>query len=171
VATSRPARRRLALGTAAIVLAAVLATAAALAGERSAGPLLAGGALACTLLMLSVARRSTLLVGYAVAILGAGYAAGPLLDRDAPHVPAPAYGVGLLLVAELALWSFERSPPSVGGDRRRAATLASLAVGALVLGTLLVGVAQVDAGGGLVLGLLGLAAAAGVLLLAARLAR
>jgi hypothetical protein len=105
------------------------------------------------------------LVPVAVALAGGVYALELAID-DAPlDLATPAVAVGLLLAAELAYWSLDDREQAVGdpGDGlRRAAFVALLGVGALVVaGILLVLVDEVRARG-LALDLVGAVAAVAV---------
>ena len=109
----------------------------------------------------------------ALVLLGAEYSAwivvrGQTLDERAPLVAA-----GLLLVAELSYWSFERH--AGGADAailpRRLATLFGLVLGSIALGVLLLAAASAPAGGGVVLEAAGVACAVGLFVLVSLLAR
>ena len=149
-----------------LAAAAVLASPDPRALAGAAGVMVLGGGL-----LLGRARP----LPFGLALLGASYVVA-VLGRPAGLDPlAPAFGAALLLVAELAYWSLDVRVPArrdPGLQRRRALRVAGL-VGAaflldacVVLGAALGGLA----GGGLLLSLLGMAAAVGTLSLAAALA-
>jgi hypothetical protein len=154
----------MALGAAAILAAPDPRGLPALAA--AAGLVALGGGLA-------LGRARPLPVG--LALLGTSYVVA-VLGRPAGLDPlAPAFGAGLLLVAELAYWSLDLRAPGWRdpGLRRRQAVRVAALVGAaflldvcVVLGAALGGLA----GGGLPLSLLGMAAAVGTLGLAGALA-
>jgi hypothetical protein len=130
-----------------------------------------GGAAVFVLVVGLVLGRSAA-VPWAIAGLGAGYAA--TLEGSDLDGRVPLYAAGLLVTAELAYWSLRlrRSAPDEAGMalRRMIGLLAAAAV-ALIAGTLLVAVAHVPLRGGLAVEAVGLAAAVGVLamvMLAAR---
>jgi hypothetical protein len=104
-------------------------------------------------------------LAWAIALLGAQYAASLLL-RDGPIDPlAPFYAAVLLVTAELGFWALEERP-ALGGRPvvvRRLARLLVLAAGAAAAGAGLLAVSEGGAGGGLELQLLGLFAAVATL--------
>ena len=105
------------------------------------------------------------LVPIAAAIGGGLYAAELAID-DAPlDVAAPAVAAGLLLCTELAYWSLEertrwRGEP--GDGLRRAAFVALLGVGALLVAAVLLALVDAVRARGLALDLLGAIAAVAV---------
>lgn len=104
--------------------------------------------------------------------LGALYAA--TLRGDALDGWSIAYGAGLLLAAELAYWAIEHERlvrEEAAVTLRRAATLGGLVAASLLAGLVVVAVAGLQVGAGLPLAAAGTAAAVGLLLLVARLAR
>jgi hypothetical protein len=107
-------------------------------------------------------------VVWAVAALGASYAAS--LAGRSLDLGAAAAGAALFLVAELAAWSI--SSRRGGGVEQavtlqRAGALGAAALGAAAVGVLILGVSVVPARGGYAVEVLGAAAAAGVVLVAA----
>lgn len=106
------------------------------------------------------------LVPVAVALAGGIYAFELGID-DAPlDVAAPAVAVGVLLAAELAYWSLderERAAGDPGQGLRRAAFVALLGVGALLVAGVLLALVDDVRARGLALDLAGAVAAAAVL--------
>jgi hypothetical protein len=87
---------------------------------------------------------------------------------------AALFGSSLLLMAELVFLSAELRDAVVEGSElveRRLATTFGVVIASVVLGAVLLGVAELPAGGGLALQLAGVAAAAGVLALVLSLSR
>jgi len=122
-----------------------------------------------------VAQASALgpLVAVSLALLGAEYAALLQLRGGALDGRAPLEAGGLLLAGELGYWALELrlSSEPRGVPLRRAATMVALAIAAGVLAALLLLVATVPPGGGLVwdgLGVLAAAAALGLAVTAVR---
>jgi hypothetical protein len=119
-----------------VALSAALGAAVALEAEPT-GVVAAGAAGAVLLLSLALVTGRSAPIPFAVLLLGALYAI-PAGERA---IPAPVYGAGLLLCAELAYWSLEaRVAQRVYGDvvtpRLGAMVLvaaASVPAGALVL--------------------------------------
>jgi hypothetical protein len=111
---------------------------------------------------------------WGVVALGAEYAISRI-GRGPVDLGAVFVAAGLILLAELVLWSLDaRSPVVEGADvaRRRLRTLGLLALGTSVLGSLLVSAGRFRGGGGLALTLLAVAAAIGIVAVAlASLAR
>jgi hypothetical protein len=122
-------------------------------------------AVAFLALVAAIALGWSPLVPIAAAI-GVGLYAAELAIDDAPlDVAAPAVAAGLLLCTELAYWSLEertrwRGEP--GDGLRRAAFVALLGVGALLVAAVLLGLVDAVRARGLALDLLGGAAAAAV---------
>jgi hypothetical protein len=119
-----------------VALSAALGAAVALEAEPT-GAVAAGAAGAVLLLSLALVTERSAPIPFALLLLGAVYAI-PAGERA---IPAPVYGAGLLLCAELAYWSLElRIVQRVHGDvvmPRLVAVLGvagvSLLAGALVL--------------------------------------
>ena len=114
------------------------------------------------------------LVPLALVLLGCAYAVYLALDDPPLDVAAPALAAGLFVTAELAFWSLEERD-AVRTERgevlRRAAIVAVQGAVALVLGSALLAVTDLARTRGLVIDLLGTAAAATALLSLAALAR
>jgi hypothetical protein len=95
-----------------VALSAALGATVALEAEPT-GPVVAGAAGAVLLVWLALVTWRTAPIPLALGLLGAVYAI-PVGDRA---IPAPVYGAGLLLCAELAYWSLEsRVAHTVYGD-------------------------------------------------------
>jgi hypothetical protein len=127
------------------------------AAEAAGGLGFAGAAL----LALGLAVRRGVAVTAGLALLGAGYAAS--LVGKGLDPAASLFAGGGLLVAELSYWALEPGAAvRIGREAtvRRALLSLSLAVGAVALGTLLLGVSATPAGDGLALGALGVGALA-----------
>ena len=98
----------------------------------------------------------------AIVLLGAEYATILGFESDALDPRAPLVAGALLAVAELAYWSLELRGPVVdeaGTYLRRVALLATLVVGAVGLGVMLLTLVEVVAAGGVAVDILGAAAA------------
>jgi hypothetical protein len=164
---------RIATGSLALLVLVVGAATLPPRLDRLAPLVAAVGIAAILLLLAALVGRWAALVPWALAVAGAEYAAF-LVIREATIDPyAPLYGGGLLLVAELAYWSIGRDVPGEGeglGARRVSLTLAVvLAAGGV--GGLVLTMAQLRVNGGLLLELLGVAAAVGALGVVGYLAR
>jgi len=113
------------------------------------------------------------MVPSAVVAIGGGY----VLARSGHGTAdgwAAVVGVALLATAELATWSIEhdaRIHVERAVTRRRLATLAALVVGALLLDVFVVASAAVAGPSGLLLAIVGVAAAVASVALVARLVR
>ena len=112
------------------------------------------------------------LVAPALVVLGGEYAGLFLVRNETVDVRAPLYGVGLLLVAELAFAALElrAGTPEPGLLARRAALVAMLALGGVLAGAVVLAAATVPLEGGVALQAVGVVAAVGALLLLGRLA-
>lgn len=113
-------------------------------------------------------------VPWALAALGAEYAAWFALRGGAVDTRAPLYGAGLLVVAELSYWALDRRSAAHAElelDVRRLVGMLLLLTGSLALGTLLLGASAVSIGGGVVLEALGVTAAVALLVLVAMVVR
>jgi hypothetical protein len=112
------------------------------------------------------------LVGPALVVLGGECAGLFLVRNETVDVRAPLYGVGLLLVAELAFAALElrAGKPEPGLLARRAALVAVVALGGVLAGTVVLAAANVPVEGGVGLEAVGVVAAVGALLLLGRLA-
>ena len=154
------------------MLGGVCVYAAASAG-RLAPIALVTGALAVGLLALGIVVRWPSMIPWTIVLAAAGY----LAARQGTELVdgwAAAIGVLLLLAAELASWSIEhdariRSEPSLAV--RRAATLAALCFGALLVNVILLGTAGIAASAGVLLAAVGVAAAVTALAVVLRLVR
>jgi hypothetical protein len=130
------------------------------------------GALGCLALgLLGVWVRG---VAWGVALLAAGFLVRLQLDPDAISAWTPPAAATLLLVAELAYWSFEldgSETPGVGHLGRRAIELVALAAAAGILCELALDFSQLLPRAGVPLLGIGVLAAAAVLGIVLRLAR
>ncbi len=106
--------------------------------------------------------------------MGAAYAVHLALDDPALDTRAPLLAAGLLLAAELAYWSLEELQnvrTEAREQLRRLAVVVLLALSGLLVGAVLLAVADVARTRGLAVDLLGAAAAASALLLLVLVAR
>lgn len=123
-------------------------------------------AVALLVLIAALALGWSPLVPVAIAAVGGLYAAQLAVDDASLDAAAPVVATGLLLVTELAYWSLEereRVPGDPGDGLRHAAFVALLAVGALVVGALLLALVDEIQAEGLALDVLGAAAGAAIL--------
>ncbi len=100
-------------------------------------------------------------------LLGGLYGAQLALDDPALDGASPLFAAGLLVTAELGYWSLEERDSvktDPGESIRRAAFVALLALGALLVGSLLLVLTDGVRAGGLAVDLLGAVAAGAVLL-------
>jgi hypothetical protein len=107
-------------------------------------------------------------------LLALGASAALSLAEGGDPARAPLYAAGLLAVGELAYWSLETrvSEPAVPGiAARRIALLSGLVAGSIAMGAILVSVARVEPGGGLLLEAVGVAAVVGAISLVFALSR
>lgn len=157
-------------------MAVGLAAAAALTAAGPRAPVALVGAAGAAVLGVALALGRPRPLPWGLALLGAAYVVA-VLERPPGLDPlAPAFGAGLLLAAELAYWSLDARAPArrdPGLQRRRAVRVAGVVGAAFVLDVCVAVGAAVGglAGGGLLLSLLGMAAAVGTLAVAAALAR
>jgi hypothetical protein len=170
----RRARTRLACGLAATAVAAALAAAPLAAARPPLRPVLAWlGGLGLLLAAVAALRLPGLLAP-AMVLLMAGYAIVLVGRGDRIDPAAPLVGAGLLLYAELASWAAE-ARPRVRDQRpvltTRAMVVTASTLAALGLGAVVLLVAALPAGGGLVRLAVGVAAATATLTLVAVLAR
>lgn len=123
-------------------------------------------------LAAALALRTPGLIAPAVVLLGGEYAGLFLVRTGTVDVRAPLYGALFLLVAELAFAALElrAGTPDPGLLARRAAILAALALGGVLLGAVVLAAATLPVRGGLALEAVGVAAAVGLLVLLGRLA-
>lgn len=110
-------------------------------------------------------------------LLGLGAAAAVSFAEDSDPARSPLHAAALIAIGELAYWSFETRtsrPASSGITARRIALISGLVAGSIAVGAVLVSVARIDPGGGLLLEAAGVAAAvtlaAAVLALSRRVA-
>jgi hypothetical protein len=107
-------------------------------------------------------------------LLALGASAALSLAEGGDPARAPLYAAGLLAVGELAYWSLETrvSEPAVPGiAARRIALLSGLIAGSIAVGAVLVSVARVEPGGGLLLEAVGVAAVVAAISLVFALSR
>jgi len=107
------------------------------------------------------------LVPASLLLLGGLYGARLALDDPALDGASPFFAAGLLVTAELGYWSLEERETvkaEPGESFRRAAFVALLALGALLVGSLLLALTDGVRAGGLAVDLLGAIAAGAVLL-------
>ena len=156
------------------------AVALALEAGATAGrlPLLAAapGALAVVVLAIALWRGWRTAVAWTLALLAAGYALSLSLgpERATIDAAAPVVAATLLVVGELAYWSLELREPGRWEGRllaRRLALLGAVALVSLALGSMVVVVTSLEAGGGLGLTFLGVGAAVATFAILAGLAR
>jgi hypothetical protein len=125
-------------------------------------------------LALALTARAARLLPLVVFALGLGYGIALFVPHGKLGLLAPVYGAALLLCAELAYWSLSPTADAWGEHAvvlRRLQGIATLLLAALVVDVLLMATAGTHPPGGVVLFALGFAAAAGVLLAVAVLAR
>jgi hypothetical protein len=168
----RQSRARLTLGTSAVAGAALLAAFGALAAERLEWLLAGTGAVGVLVLLAALVLRMPGLVAPALVVLSGEYAGLFLVRNETVDVRAPLYGIGLLLVAELAFAALElrAGKPEPGLLVRRAALVVTLALGGVLAGAVVLAAATVPLEGGVGLEAVGVVAAVGALLLLGRLA-
>jgi hypothetical protein len=121
-------------------------------------------------LALAVAGRWHELLPWAIALLGAQYAASLLLRDAEIDALAPLYAAALFVTAELAYWALERGPAARAVVLPRVAGLLAKGVGAACAGAAVLAASEGGGGGGLALQLVGVAAAAATVGVVARLA-
>jgi hypothetical protein len=129
---------------------------------------------ALTLLAAGLGLRLPVTVPLAIAVLGAEYVAILGFEADALDTQAPLVAGALLAIAELAYWSLELRGAVVdeaGTYLRRVALLATLVVGVVGVGAIMLTLVEVIAAGGIAVDILGAAAAFGALGLLALAAR
>lgn len=165
---------RVATAAAAVVLAAVVAARPIAEGGARTGTVAFLGAVGVVLVLLAVVLARGSLVTWSLLALAGAYAGGLAGREGAIDGGAPLVATGLLLVAELGYWSVElartgREEPAVA--LRRLGALGALAAGALVLSAAVLAATAVPLSSSGVWNAVGIAAAAAVLALIARLAR
>jgi hypothetical protein len=169
----RQARTRLTLTACGGAVGLSLAAYAAAFAERGGLLLLALGLVATAVAATGAIRGSAPLLVAGVGGLVVEYAVAAGEQGFELDTRAALWGSSLLLMAELVFLAAELRDAVPGGDlvARRLATTFGVVIASVVLGAVLLGVAEVPAGGGLALQLAGVAAAAGVLALVLSLAR
>jgi hypothetical protein len=137
---------------------------------RASGSLQTAGvrivAAALLVLVAALVRGWSPLVPVAIAATGGLYAAQLAVDDATLDGSAPVVATGILLVAELAYWSLEerdRVPGDPGDGLRRVAFVGVLAIGALVVGGLLLALVEFVQAEGLALDVVGAVAASAIL--------
>jgi hypothetical protein len=123
-------------------------------------------AVALVALVAALVRGWAFLLPLSVGLLGAVYAIHLRVDDVALDPRTPVLAAGLFATAELGYWSLEeregiRADPGEG--LRRLSVIAALAVAAVLVGAVLLALADFARVRGLVVDLLGAAAAAAVL--------
>ena len=129
---------------------------------------------ALTVLAAGLVLRIPVSVPAAIALLGAEYIAILGFEADTLDTQAPVVAGALLAVAELAYWSLELRGPVVdeaGTYLRRIALLATLIVGVVGVGAIMLTLVEVVEAGGIAVDVLGAVAAFGALGLLAFAAR
>jgi hypothetical protein len=119
-----------------------------------------GGAAA---LVAALAGRWQELLPWAIALLGAQYAAALLLRDGGVDALAPLYAAGLLVTTELAYWALERGAAPRSVVLARVGALLGLALGTAAAGAVLLAASTGSGEGGLALDLVGLVAATAAL--------
>jgi hypothetical protein len=130
------------------------------------------GAGAAFLLAVSLAAALPSLIPWPLVMLAAEYAWG--VGRGEIDQWSPLVAAALLVVAELSYWSLELRSRTEDADRlteRRAGLIATLGIGAVALGGLVLAATSVQLGTGIAADLVGVAAAVGALAVVATLAR
>lgn len=123
-------------------------------------------AVALLVLVAAVVLGWSPLVSAAIALAGGMYGIQLALDDAALDTSAPVIAAALVLVAELAHWSLEereRVPGDPGEGLRHASVVAMLAIGALLVGAMLLALVDAVRAESLALDVLGAIAAAAVL--------
>jgi hypothetical protein len=131
-------------------------------------------AIAFVALIAAIVQGWAWLVPASIALIGGSYAAELAIDDVPLDAAAPIVAVGLLLAAELAYWSLDernRATGDAGQDLRRTALVAPGAVGTLLLGVVLLALVDEVRARGLALDVLGVLAAAAVLVTVVAIAR
>jgi hypothetical protein len=134
----------------------------------------AASVVAITVLAAGVAFRLPVTIPVAITLLGAEYVAILGFEAEALDTQAPLVAGALLAIAELGYWSLELRSAVVdeaGTYLRRIALLATLVVGVVGIGAVMLTLVEVVAAGGIAVDILGAAAAFGALALLALAAR
>ena len=122
------------------------------------------------MLAAGLALSLSVTIPVAIALLGAEYVAILGFEADVLDTQAPLVAGALLAVAELAYWSLELRAPVVdeaGTYLRRIALLATLVLGVVGVGAVMLTLVEVVVAGGIAVDILGAAAALGALALLA----
>jgi hypothetical protein len=130
--------------------------------------------MALVLLAAGLVLGIALVIPLAIALLGAEYVAILAFEADVLDTQAPLAGGALLAVAELAYWSLELRTPvddEAGTYLRRIALLASLVLGVVGIGAVMLTLVEVVVADGVAVDILGVVAALGALALLARAAQ
>jgi hypothetical protein len=136
---------------------------------RAASALTAPAAVAAALMLATLVLGWEQLLPWALAVLGAEYAASLFIRGGAGTDTAPLVGAGLLLLGELAGWSISlrtrmrEEPPVLV---LRLWTIALAVAASLAIGAMLVALSATRVGGGLAWTTIGTAAAVGAVYLA-----
>jgi hypothetical protein len=153
----------------------VLAAYPLLDAGPSRGLLAIPGAFAIALLAVCLVAGWLSGVAATLVLLAAQYASTlAVLGEATVDAAAPLYAAGLLVLAEVSYWSLDLRAPGREESRvvvRRLTVLAALAILALVLGAFVVVLTSAPLGGGFVWDSVGVAAAVGIFVIIARLAR
>jgi hypothetical protein len=139
--------------------------------ERSANA--ATGGLAVLLLVAGLLPRLSFAIPLAIAFLGFQYALLLLFGGDALDTRAPFVAAALFAIAELAYFALELRDAVAdepGTYLRRASLVAGLSIAVVAVGVAILALAEATGRGGVLLQLLGAAAAVGALALLARAA-
>jgi hypothetical protein len=136
--------------------------------------LVIGGVLATLFVCAALVLGWEQLVPWALGVLGTEYAISLFIRGGGSEDAAPLYGAGLLLLGELVAWSLalrtrmREEPPVL---LLRLGTIVAAVAGSAALGTILLGLAASDAGGGLAWTTVGTAAAIAAVALVVRAVR
>jgi hypothetical protein len=136
--------------------------------------LVLGGVLATLFVCAALVFGWEQLVPWALGVLGAEYASSLFIRGGGSEDAAPLYGAGLLLLGELVAWSLalrtrmREEPPAL---LLRLGTIVAAVLGSAALGTILLGLAASEAGGGLAWTAVGTTAAVAAVALVVRAAR
>ena len=131
-------------------------------------------AIAFVALLAAIVQGWSWLVPASIALVGASYAAELAIDDVPLDAAAPIVAVGLLLAAELGYWSLDersRAPGDAGQGLHRTALVALGAAGTLLLGGALLALVDEVRARGLAVDLVGVLAAAAVLIMVVASAR
>jgi len=132
------------------------------------------GGLGMVMLVYVLWRTDEELLPWALLMAGIGYGLSLALHRGGIDGAAPLVGAGLLLSGELATWSVDERW-AIRAERSlvvaRAAAVAGLVLGGLLIGGLVLALAAAPSGGGLGWTLIGASSVVAILALAVRLSR